>query len=318
MTTTASSNVPVESEVLGYFDQLSNWGRWGADDQLGTLNLITEEKRRAAAALVRSGRSVGCARPIAEEPGMADVRMPPLHFMLNSGEATEPSRDGRKGSTRDFIGMQTHGLALSHVDALCHAYWDDKLYNGYDRTQVKTATGAGVLGIETMRDGVVTRGVLLDVAGHRGVESLKPGEPIMPEELEDIERAVGASVGEGDALLVRSGWPVSRSRHGFAPDRPRDRPGLHAACLPWLRERGVALIASDGANDVFPSGYTELTLPVHAVGIVAMGLLLIDNCQFEDLAEACRETGRHEFMFVAAPLNFPGATGSPATPVAIY
>jgi kynurenine formamidase len=310
--------LPDEKEVFGYFESLSNWNRWGEDDQMGTLNLITEQHRRDAAALVQYGRSVGCARVIGEEAGMPDVAVPPLHFMVNSGEATEPSRDGRKGSTRDFIGMHTHGLGVSHVDALSHAYWDDRLYNGYHRSRIRTATGAEVLAVDTMRDGVVTRGVLLDVAGHRGIESLEPGEAVLPGELEEIEQACGVRVQEGDALLVRTGWSRRRARRGFVPDRPRDRPGLHAACLPWLHERGVAVIVSDSANDVFPSGYPTLTLPVHAVGIVAMGLHLIDNCQFEDVAEVCREIGRWAFLFVVAPLRFHGATGSPATPLAVY
>lgn len=317
MSDRSAAHLPSEAEVLTYFDSLSNWGRWGTDDQLGTLNLITPEVRRAAARLVEHGESVGCARPIDEEPDQPDVRMQRLHFMLNSGEATGPSRDGRKGSTRDFIGMATHGLALTHIDSLSHAYWDQDLYNGFHRSRVTTAGGAEVLSVETMRDGIVTRGVLIDLPRHRGVDSLEAGEPVLPEEIEAAAAACGIEVREGDALLVRTGWSGRRAAGGLLPHRPRDRPGLQAACLPWLHERGVAVIAGDSANDVFPSGYAELTLPIHAIGIVAMGLCLIDNCQFEDLAAACARHQRWEFLFVAAPLRFNRATGSPATPVAI-
>ncbi len=311
---------PTEAEVLAYFETLSNWGRWGDDDERGTLNLISVDRARAAALAVRHGVLVGCARPIVREGPVADVTHPPLHHMIKSGEAAVSSvadGDTRQSTSSDFLGIVPHGFTVSHVDALSHVFWDDHLYNGFPRQRVTTAEGATVCSVEVMKDGVVTRGVLFDVARHRGVVSLEAGDAIGPEELEAIEAETGAVVGEGDALLLRTGWSAHRESHGVDSSAPRHRPGLHAACLPWLRERGVAVVASDASNDVEPSGYPHIRMPVHSVGMVAMGLCLVDNCQFEDLAALCVEYGQTDFLFMMAPMRFRHATGSPVTPLAL-
>ncbi len=316
----AEARLPTEGEVLAFFDTLSNWGRWGAEDERGTLNLITPEAVLRGIAAVRSGESVGCARPIAVVPATLDNTRPPLHFMLKSGEA--PVRavadgDDRQSSASDFLGVVPHGFTITHVDALSHVFWDDHLYNGFDRRLVTTAEGATVASVETMKDGVLTRGVLFDVAGHLEVDHLDPGDAVGPDELEEIERSNGVRIGEGDALLLRTGWPRRLDTIGVDPAAPRSRPGLHASCLPWLRERGVAIVAADASNDVEPSGYPGIRMPVHAVGMVAMGLCLVDNCDFEDLIARCREQGRCEFLFVLAPARYRNATASPLTPLAV-
>ncbi|MBM4421239.1 MAG: cyclase family protein [Chloroflexi bacterium] len=239
-----------------------------------------------------------------------DVPFPPLHFMIRSGESLNPSRPG----TVDYIAMVFHGLTTTHVDALSHSILEGELYGGRPASVVTTEYGATELSIDAMRDGVVTRGILIDVPAALDREFLDPGEPVTPHMLERVEAAEGLTIGEGDALLLRTGWWTRRRRHGPAPGR--SRAGLHASALPWLHARGVAVVATDAANDVIPSGY-EIELPVHEIGQVAMGLCLIDACDFDRLAEACTQTGRFEFMFAFAPLRMPFATGSPVNPVAV-
>ena len=315
-----SNRIPPESEVLEYFTSLSNWGRWGEHDQLGTLNLITPEKRVEAARLVREGIVVGCARPIFTELA-ADTDSPaPVHFMLESGEAyVTPSgaKRGPRQAAMDFFGMRFHGVTITHIDALSHIFWEGKMYNDRPAEAVTTSRGATEHSIEALKDGIVTRGVLLDITAVRGKDWLEGGEAVFPQDLEAAESAQGIRVEEGDALCLRLGWFKRRNQTGPAP-RSIGRPGLHAATLPWLHQRGVALIAADASHDVSPSGYHSLDLPVHQVGIVAMGLWLIDSANFEELAQRCLELDRWEFNFSVAPIRFPGVTGSPLTPLAVF
>lgn len=304
-------SIPSESEVLGYFDKLSNWGRWGPSDELGTLNLITPTKRSGATATVTEGISVGCARPVVIEPHAADVFAPPIHYMLRVGDSAKMA-----SSAADFVGITTHGLTISHIDTLAHHFWRGKLYNGRPMALVDTEKKATVCSVETMKDGLVTRGVLLDIARLRGKPYLDPSEPIFPEDLEAAEKTQGVTVTAGDALLVRTGAYRRRVELGPHP-QGLPRPGLHAATLPWLRERDVALVAADAAHDVAPSGYPNLALPLHSIGIVAMGLCLLDACQFDDLVIECERLGRWHFLFVVAPIRFRDATASPVTPIAV-
>ena len=293
-------------DVAAFHRTLSNWGRWGPRDQLGTLNLVTPETRTAAAALVRSGRTVSCARPLATEPGPSNPQ-PVLHHMTGThGE----------GWGGDFFALAPHGYATSHVDALCHIFHEGRLYNGYSSERV-TAHGALDLSIDALRHGVVSRGVLLDVPRARGTAFLEPGDPIHPADLEAAEAAGGVRVTTGDVLLVRTGrWPCVAERGDW---NPRERlAGLHAACLPWLHARGVAALGGDGVSDVQPSGIDDVRLPIHVVGIVAMGLTLFDNLDLEALADACRQEARSAFLLTIAPLVLLRGTASPVNPIALF
>ena len=315
-----ADKIPSESEVLEYFKTLSNWGRWGEDDRLGTLNLVTPQKRVDAARLVREGIAVGCARPISKQMDSDVSDLPPVHFMMESGEGwvtpSGPSR-GPRQVAYEFFGMRFHGITITHVDALSHIFWDGKMYNGIPAEAVSTSQGTTQHSIESMKDGLLTRGVLLDIAKVRGKEWLEGGEAVFADDLEAAERAQGVRVEEGDALCLRFGWYKRRNKLGPAP-RSVGRPGLHAATLPWLHRRGVSLIAADASEDVQPSGYDKLDIPIHQVGIVAMGLWMIDSANFEDLAERCQALNRWEFLFTMAPMRFPGVTGSPLTPLAVF
>lgn len=304
----AMADIPdlTEAQIADYHRTLSNWGRWGEADQLGTLNLVTPAKRREAAALVSSGRAVGCARPL-DTAVAADNSRPALHHMI--GTATE-------GYGGDWLGIAAHGYSVSHIDALCHIFHEGRLYNGYPTERV-TAHGALELGIDALRDGVVSRGVLLDVPRVRGVPWLEAGEPIGVEDLERTEAGSGVRVESGDVLLVRTGRWALRAEHG--PWEPHERlAGLHASCLPWLRDRGVAALGCDGVSDVVPSRVNGVRLPIHQVAIVALGLHLLDNLELGRLAEACGEEGRWAFSLTLAPLVVERGTASPLNPIALF
>ena len=293
-------------DVLAFHQTLSNWGRWGDEDQLGALNLITPGVTAAAAATVRSGRTVSCARPL-DTVSSADNPSPVAHHM--TGTATE-------GMGADYFAIASHGFATSHLDALCHIFHEGKLFNGYPAETV-TAHGATKLGIHRLHDGIVTRGVLLDIPALRGADALEPGQPIFPEDLEAAEAKAGLEVRPGDALLVRTGRWRWRATHG-AWDAGQLAAGLDASCLPWLRERDVAALGSDGVSDVLPSRVDGVGMPIHTVAIVAMGVHLLDNLDLDALATACADESRWEFLLTVAPLVLRRGTASPVNPIALF
>lgn len=307
---------PREDEVISWFDTLSNWGRWGADDELGTLNLITPEVRKRAVAAVEDGVSVSCGWDVPRGPLGFERTITAVDLSTKSG-----SRRGRIGwSLENVSALAFHGYALTHLDALCHIFWDGHMYNGRSTSLVSDADGAAELPITDVRDGLVTRGVLLDVAAVRGVPWLEPGEGAYPDDLEAAEEREGVRVEPGDAVLLRTGY--GRWRHETGKVSPMEegitQPGWQAACLPWLRERGVAFIGCDSANDVSPSGYSKIALPVHVIGLVAMGLWLVDNCDLEELAATAERLSRWAFLLSVNPLRLTGLTASPVNPIAVF
>lgn len=284
-----------DEDLAGLVSEVSNWGIWGPDDQLGTLNYITPEKRAAAAALVRSGRAVSLSRETA------------LNDDIDRGQHEVFRYPG--GGCGDYIGLVFHGYRVTHLDALCHIFGRGQLYNGYPESAI-AEDGVSRCSIDQLGpEGVVGRGVLLDIARVKG-GPLEPGTPIYPADLEEAERAQDVAAREGDILFVRNGA-------GPANDGERAA-GLHADCLSWLDQRRVALLGADGANDVAPSGFAQWRLPIHIMGIWHMGLHLLDNADLDPLAEACAEEGRWEFLITIAPLRFKGATGSPVNPIALF
>jgi kynurenine formamidase len=314
-----AAQIPSEDEVLGYFDKLSNWGRWGPDDELGTPNLITPEKTRRALATVQEGVTVSLARDVLWE-GAADVPSPPVHFMLESGEGWA---SGEKVSARpnaaaiDYFGMVFHGVAVTHVDSLAHFFWEGKTYNGKPAHLVSTSLGATVCSVVAAKDGFITRGVLVDVPMIRGIDWVERGEGVMPEDIVAAEERCGLKVEEGDILLVRTGQLRRRNVEG-AVGPAAGSTACQAACLPLFHERGIAVLGSDTGNDVRPAHYTKVTQPIHQVGITAMGLWILDNANLEDVAEACRQRNRWEFMLSIGPLRLHNTTGSPVNPIAVF
>ena len=312
------ANIPSEEEVLGYFQSLSNWGRWGPDDQLGALNLITPEQVKRAVATVKEGVRVSLSRTI-EFESTPDAPNPPVHFMLESGEGWA---SGDKVSSRpsaaasDFFGMAFHGYTITHVDSLAHFFWDGKTYNGNPAHMVSTSLGATVNSVEQAKNGIVTRGVLVDVPMIRGIDWLERGEGVMPQDILAAEERCGFKVEEGDVLLIRTGQLHRRNVEGPV-DRATGSTACQAACLPLFHERDIAMLGSDTGNDVGPAQYSRLSNPIHQVSIVAMGVWILDNANLEELALACRERNRWEFMLSIGPLALHNTTGSPVNPIAI-
>jgi kynurenine formamidase len=316
----APSAAPSEDTVREYLKTLSNWGRWGSEDELGTINLITPAKRQAAARLVTRGESVTCARPIGTDI-TPDTTFQPMRFMVDSGEGRDtasPERALQRRGASEFIGMVFHGYTITHVDAPSHYFWDGRLYNGRSCDAVTSREGATVNSVEVLRDGVVSRGILLDVARTRGVRWLEAGVGVMPEDLEAAEEAAGVRVEPGDILLVRTGYYGRRLAEGPVHPLQAGNPALHAACCPWLRERGVAMIGTDTHNDLHPAPYPSMGNSFHVVCLVAMGLWLIDNANLEDLAQTAARLNRWEFLLTIAPLRLKGVTGSPVNPIAVF
>lgn len=299
--------IATDADIDRILPELSNWGRWGPDDQLGTLNLITTDKRLAAARSIRSGRVVSLARerPVADTFGVREATYHNFHY-------TDP-RPGEAG-TIDEIGMIYHGYVVTHLDALCHLFTPEGregMYNGYPISLV-TDAGAAKLGVEVMGEkGIVGRGVLLDVAALKGVP-LPLGSIITVADLEAAERRQGVTAREGDILFVRNG---QGARNSFELGT-----GLHPACLPWLRARGVAALGHDGDGDVHPPqpGLALWTEPVHMIAIPYLGMPLICASDLEALSAACAEEGRWEFFLTVAPWRFAGATSSPVNPLAMF
>ncbi len=315
MTTTLT-----ESDVVKMIASLSNWGRWGKDDELGTINLITPEKRKRAAALVRDGVPVSCARPIATNAIGADTTFQPLRFMVDSGEGRDrdsPERILTRRGASEFIGMVFHGYTITHVDTPAHYFWQGKIYNGRSCNLITSREGAQVESVDLLRDGVVSRGVLLDVAALKG-RWLGSGEGVMPEDLEAAEKAQNVRVEPGDILLIRTGYYARRLAEGPGHPLKDGSPAAHVVCMPWFRERDIAMLGTDTHNDVSPATHPGLGNVVHIVALVSMGLWLIDNANLEDLAQACAARRRWEFMLTIAPLRLQGVTGSPVNPIALF
>ncbi len=309
--------VPTAEEVDGYFETCNNWGRWGPADEAGTLNHITPENRKAAAALVTEGVSVTCSRQITNEES-PDVRDRPLHYMVSTGEryVADAPKSNELQFAREFFGLVFHGFHITHVDSLAHVFWEGKMYNGFPATEVTAFEGAKRGSVDVAANGITTRGVLLDIPRLKQVDWLEPGAAVFPEELEEAEAACGVRVGKGDVLFVRTGWLRSRNEIG-AVSYTEPHPGLQAACIPWINDREIAMLGSDTINDVSPSGY-PLPVPIHQVAIPRMGLWLIDNANLEELAAACETYRRWEFMLSIAPLRLARGTGSPVNPIATF
>lgn len=309
MTTT-----PDEHEVLGYLERLSNRGRWGAEDQLGTLNHITPDVRRAAAALVVEGVSVSCAQEVVSSHQEENLFGAPQRLVLLSHHG--PFGDTTMEAFGAYVGLVYHGPTVTHLDSLCHYSCSGEFYNGVTTDHVDFAAGATSHAVTNAGDGVLTRGVLLDIPGTLGIDWLEPGTAIAPEHLDAAQERQGVQVRAGDAVLAYTGY-VERKRRVGPTSMERGYAGYHAACLPWFHERDVAIIGSDTGNDVVPSGYS-FQLPIHVIGLSRMGLWLLDACDLEALVSTCRELSRHEFLLTVNPLRLEGGTGSPVNPVATF
>ena len=284
--------------------ELSNWGRWGPDDEIGALNLITPEKRVEALALARDGTSVSLAGDINTVEAV-DNPYPYEHTMLSI--------------STDRINVRYHGIAHTHMDALAHVNDDGTFYNGYAPDPDATlATGHERSSIHNVKNGVLTRGVLIDMPRVRGEAYLEPGTAIHVEDLEAWERETGIRISAGDALFIRTGvWDRREAEGPWLRGRREGgrSAGLHPSVIPWLRERDVAVLGSDHPAYVAPS---NLAGAVHDFAILHLGIHMLDNCDLRALAELAAERDRWEFLLMLAPLAIPGGTGSPLNPIAVF
>lgn len=311
-----------DEQICGWFDSLSNWGRWGADDYLGTLNLITPEKRRQAFALAREGITISCAHTIRfNEHNLDDAWPEPRHYMNNIPFHAPPPDFVGMSASSDVAVLNLHGLTLTHLDCPGHYFFkparDRPLtgFNGLPPTSI-TARGVAKGAVTLAGDGIVSRGVLLDLARLRGVDWLEPGTPIFPEDLEEAEARQGIRVEPGDILCVRTGHTRRKHQKGWNAD-PGVQAGPDGACLPWLRERDVAMLACDTANDWVPKEEGRILRPIHCIGIAGMGLWLIDGADYEELSEQCARRNRWEFLMVVSPLKLNEASASPVNPLVL-
>jgi kynurenine formamidase len=299
-------------EFRQLFEDVSNWGRWGEQDERGALNALTPDRVAAAARLVRSGERVTLSHRLNTRPGI-DNPEPADHHMTMVADVDVGS--GTLRFAKDYIGLDYHNPPHSHIDALCHVALDGALYNGKP-TGSLTPEGATADAIDVLKDGLIGRGVLLDVPRLREVRWLEPGEHVFPDELERCERKQEVTVAKGDILLVRTGHARRYSELG-PWDTDRAKAGLHPTCARFLAARDIAALGSDGNSDTAPSTTEGIDFPIHALTLNAMGVHLLDYLQFEDLAGACERAKRWEFLFAAAPLRIVGGTGSPLNPIAI-
>lgn len=303
------------AEFEKLFQRLSNWGKWGPDDCLGTLNYITPEKVRKAAGLVRSGHSVSLAIPINKQAGPDNPR-PALHYMVQGFDVRDEI--GAPQFAMDYLASECHGDCHTHIDALCHVSYKGKLYNGKSAGGI-TSKGASIFDLTSYAHGIVGRGVLLDIPRLRGVKWLEPGEAVTAEELEAAEKAQGVRLEEGAILVFRTGHHRRRLElgpwnNGYDGE---GKAGLHATALLLLHERKVAAFLPDGDGETVPSRVEGVAYPIHLLQIVAMGMACADSLQFEELVEHCERENRWEFLVTAAPLRLPGGTGSLFNPIAV-
>jgi kynurenine formamidase len=300
-------------EFRELFDAVSNWGRWDDGGERGALNHLTPARVAAAARLVRSGVTITLSQPLKTEAGI-DVPEPADHHMTLLTDVDIGS--GSVRFAKDYIGVDYHNEGHSHIDAFCHVAFEGHFFNGKPDRSV-TAEGAQAGAIEVLKDGLVGRGVLLDVPRARGVPWIEPGEHVFREDLEAAERDQGVRVGTGDILLVRTGH--ARRQAELEPwDTRNAKAGLHPAAASFLAERRVAALGSDGNNDTAPSTTEGVGFPIHVLALTAMGVHLLDYLQLEDVARHCEAVGRWEFLFVAAPLRIVQGTGSPVNPTAVF
>ncbi len=216
----------------------------------------------------------------------------------------------------DSYKVSYHGLAHTHLDSLAHVFFQGKMYNGFSQKEV-TEKGAGKLDIHNLKNGIFTRGILIDIPRLKGVPYLEPGTAIYPEDLEAWERQAGIRVSSGDVVFVRTGRWARRAALG-PWDAFQSAAGLHISVARWLKERDVAMIGGDAANDVTPSGIEGLAFPLHRLAIVALGVHIFDNADLEALSQTAARLNRWEFLFTVAPIPMPGGTGSPVNPIATF
>jgi len=298
---------PPEASLDALFDELNNAGRWGPDDELGTLNYITPATRLDAAALVRTGRVLSIARDLDTRQSPNNPQ-PVRHTMCY--QAHEPI------GAVDELALGMHGFALTHLDAIAHVYRGQDVYNGRKAGAVATPGGLAYCDILAQKEGIFTRGVLLDIAAARGAPWLAPDQGVYAADLDAAERRQGVRVSSGDAIFVYTGLQKREVAEG--PENLGQRVGIMPDAIRWMHRREISVYSGD-CVDAFPNPYgARYAIYFHAITLAAMGLILLDIPALEPLVEICGELGRSDFLLTMAPLRIRGGTGSPVNPIAVF
>jgi kynurenine formamidase len=294
-----------EDELDAMYRRCSNTGRWGADDELGTLNYITAEKRVASAGLVVSGEAVSAGRDLSKQQSKIDPR-PVQHMVMYNGNGP---------GIGDYFTVAPHGMVTTHLDALCHFSVGDTLYNNRKRSETVSANGATWGSVLAVKHGIFTRGVLLDVAAARGVPWYESDEYVTVADFDAAEKRQNLRVGSGDAIFVRTGMERMEQEQGLQDVYPRA--GLHAECVEWMHEREVSVYGGDCIEKLpypserFPSAF-------HMIALVSMGLPILDWPALVELQETCERLDRWDFLLTTTPLRLPGGTSSPLNPLCLF
>jgi len=295
-----------DGELEAMFRRCSNTGKWGPNDELGTLNFITPAKRIAAAQLVKTGEVVSVGRDLTTRQSKTNGQ-PVVHVMMFS--------DANSPSCGDYFTIAPHGMVVTHMDALCHFSWKDQFYNGRKRSETLTASGAKWGSIYAQRQGIFTRGVLLDVAAARRVSWYKPDEYVTVADFEVAEKRQRVRVESGDAIFVRTGMERMEAELGEQDIYPRA--GLHAECVEWMHNRQVSVYGGD-CIEKLPYPSESFTSAVHMIVLASMGLPILDWPSLTELARTCERLGRWDYLLTTAPLRLPGGTASPINPLCLF
>jgi hypothetical protein len=298
-------------EFDALFDSLAPWRHGRAVDEAGRVGSLGPADLLNALGAVTHGEAVSLALPLDRQAG-PDNQHPALHHMVDLGDVEAPEPSAHK----DFLGLDYHGKAVSHLDALCHIGYRGELFGGVPSAEAFSSLGSRWAAVTTLSSGIFVRAVLYDIPRVRGVDWLEPGEAVHHDDLLAAEEALGAAVRPGDALLLRSGHQLRRSRLG-PWDSGAASAGLHVDAMGLVAERGVAVLGGDGDSDVRPSPVDGVHSPVHALALTALGIVLLDNLDLEALSAACADHGQYEFLLAVAPLVVPRGTGSPVNPIAV-
>jgi kynurenine formamidase len=294
-----------DAELEAMFRRCSNAGKWGPDDELGTLNYITPARRVAAAQLVKTGDVVSVGRDLTTRASKTNGQ-PLVHTIAFSENSP---------SSTDSFTIAPHGMVVTHMDALCHFAWKDQFYNGRKRSETLTTSGARWGSIYAQRQGIFTRGVLLDVAAARGVTWYKPDEYVTVADFEAAEKRQRVRVGPGDAIFVRTGMERMEAELGEQDIYPRA--GLHAECAEWMHTRQVSVYGGD-CIEKLPYPSESFTSAVHMIVLASMGLPILDWPALTELAATCERLGRWDYLLTTAPLRIPGGTSSPINPLCLF
>lgn len=303
-----------DDEIDRLFEEHNNWGRWGRDDQRGTLNLAGAKARTAAARLVSSGEAVPLSRRMDPRPGPHNAR-PVQHMMI---ELPTDQPDRARGTASDWFGVACHGFATTHVDSLCHQSWRGRTFNGGDAASITARRGAPVGHLDALADGVFAPAILLDLPRSRGVRWLDPGDGLSGEDLDEAIRRSEAPHHVGDVVVISTGRDARAASQGEHDPVAEGNPGLLPSAIEWIDQWQPALLVTDVQCDMMLPGSAPHPMPLHVLCLVAMGVHLVDNARLDALSAHCVRHKRYRFAFSMNVVQIPHGTGAPVTPVAIY